>query len=100
MRHATLFWLVFAITISAAGASEPTSARYAFVPVEAGALRLDSVTGEVAFCTAEGGAVVCTAAAEDSAAPSGEPSRLEARVVALEERPSANAIAERQAASP
>jgi hypothetical protein len=73
-----------------AAAEECTTARYSFVPVEAGALRLDLQTGEVALCRAGADGPHCTEAAAaspgttDTAALVDRLSALEARVASLE----------------
>lgn len=53
--------------------------RYAFVPTEAGTLRLDTMTGEVALCTRSETSLACTPVREHQ-------EEIETRVAALEAR--------------
>jgi hypothetical protein len=50
--------------------------RYTMAPTEGGFLRLDTLSGEVSFCTVEDGALLCRAAAAEKAALEAEISRL------------------------
>lgn len=61
-----------------AGADSPKSeaGRFAMSPTEGGFLRLDKQSGEVSFCTVEGGLSTCRAAAEERAALQAEIDRL------------------------
>lgn len=100
MKKAMTLGLILSLAAPAA-AGEPASARYTFVPVEAGVLRLDSATGEVSLCGVEDEAPLCAPASEASSAPSagGETlSRLEGRAAALEARIAALEAKEGEAA--
>jgi len=94
--------LALSLLIAAAPcAAQETAGRYAFVPVEAGALRLDTVSGAVSLCKVEAGATVCAAVPGTSAQGEAEVSalaartaRLEGRIAALEARPPGAALAD------
>lgn len=60
--------------------------RYAFVPVEGGALRLDKESGEVSRCADQEGVVLCRLAADDRTAYQDEIDRLGERLEGLETR--------------
>ena len=60
--------------------------RYSFVPVEGGVLRLDSTTGEVAFCTAVADAATCTPAGVETADAQENATGATSHIAALEDR--------------
>ena len=78
--------------------------RYVFVPVEKGALRLNTGTGEVSLCSGAEGAGACAPLPEQvrsgevaAAALQDRVSALEARIAALEENSrSADSLAEEE----
>jgi hypothetical protein len=75
----------FAAIVPAMGlAQEPAGGRYAFVPVAAGALRLDTESGEVSLCVGGVRAPSCTRLSENIRLTLGDRQRLEARIAALE----------------
>jgi alkanesulfonate monooxygenase SsuD/methylene tetrahydromethanopterin reductase-like flavin-dependent oxidoreductase (luciferase family) len=80
--------LAFLVTVACgpAFAAEPpgVAPRYVFVPVEAGALRLHTRTGEVWLCAGADGAGACTPLPDQGHAA--EVAALERRVAALEAR--------------
>jgi hypothetical protein len=78
--------LPFAIAACPAAAEERFVGRYSFVPVEAGALRLDTATGEVSLCSVEGGTTTCKAVGGRPAGGPAEAADLEARIARLESR--------------
>jgi hypothetical protein len=79
--------LLLAIAVPAFAAEpEPSAARYSFVPVAAGALRLDTETGEVSLCVAGAKAPSCTRVSENVRLTVGERAKLEAEIAALETR--------------
>ncbi len=59
-------------------------ARYNFVPVDGGALKLDTVTGRVSFCGRSGGNYVCEAVPDTRDAYEAEIGRLQQQVDALQ----------------
>jgi hypothetical protein len=61
----------------------PPSGRFSFRPVEDGFLRLDSETGQVAFCSARVGGWTCETAADDRAALETKIDRLQDEVEGL-----------------
>jgi hypothetical protein len=68
------------------GARPEVAPRYVFVPVEKGALRLNTTTGEVSLCSGANGAGAC-APVPDGEHGGGEATRaLQDRVAALEAR--------------
>src|SRR4051794_24974761 len=86
-----VFLLVFVCLASAAAAEAQSPGRYVLAPVEGGALRLDTETGEVSRCAGNADAASCTPMAEvagddDVAALKDRVAKLEARVAALEAR--------------
>ena len=85
MPRLPIFALLLALAAPAA-AQEPPPARYAFAPTEAGALRLDVVTGEVSLCVGDGAVPSCTRLSEATHTNAGEIMRLTDRVAALEAR--------------
>lgn len=91
MRCLTLVLLAL-VAAGPAGAQEPiANPRYVFTPVDEGALRLNTETGEVSLCAGMPGSRSCKIVpdeARDAAnAPPGSEdriARLEARIAALE----------------
>ncbi|WP_414832108.1 hypothetical protein [Afifella sp. YEN Y35] len=80
----------------------PTTERYVFVPIEKGALRLDTKTGEVSRCEGMGEGAVCRLVAderlayqEEIEALSQRLDRLEGKLESLTARPSAPPASER-----
>lgn len=68
-----------------AAASQPAAdARFTLQPVPDGALKLDTRTGALSFCSRKAGAWVCEAVPEDRAALEAEIARLNARIAELE----------------
>ncbi|QTL02776.1 hypothetical protein J5J86_18645 [Aquabacter sp. L1I39] len=59
-------------------------ARYNFVPVDGGALKLDTVTGKVSFCGRSSGAYVCEAVPDTRDAYEAEIGRLQQQVETLQ----------------
>jgi len=93
--------LLVAAAAPAFGEDSPSAARYAFVPVAAGALRLDTESGEVSLCVGGGGtAPACTRVSENIRLTVGERARLEAKVAELEARLAMLEAHERQSAAP
>ena len=84
MKRLFLLGLLMAFAASAS-AAEQSTARYSFMPVEGGVLRLDAETGEVAFCAVAAGVADCAAPAlAENAQENG--ADAEARIRALEQR--------------
>jgi hypothetical protein len=80
--------LLIAALYAPAAAQEPAPAgRYTLVPVEGGALRLDTQTGAVSICSGDAVEISCRPLQEDAsdAAAGGAPD-IEGRLVALEAR--------------
>ncbi|WP_454915540.1 hypothetical protein [Xanthobacter sediminis] len=57
--------------------------RFAFAPVEGGALKLDTQTGQVSLCTKGTGGFACTAVPDSRDAYEAEIARLQAEIAAL-----------------
>src|SRR5688500_10172045 len=93
-RFAAFLMVLVLLAGSAMGAAlaqeQPAAApRYVFVPVETGALRLHTGTGEVSLCEGGNGAGACTALADERSAAgsvAADMAELEKRVAALEAR--------------
>ena len=91
MRCMSLVLLALLVAAPAA-AQEPVAApRYVFTPVDEGALRLNTETGEVSLCAGMPGSRSCTlvpdeARASESTIPASDDriAQLEARIAALE----------------
>jgi hypothetical protein len=88
MRKFTLaFAAVLAIAASPVGAQDGAQpnvpSRYSFNPVSDGFLRLDNVSGQVAFCSPHTVGWACEAVAEDRAALEKEIARLQGEVTSL-----------------
>jgi hypothetical protein len=83
MTRAAILLVASALAAAPAAAQECT-ARYSFVQVEAGALRLDMETGAVALCRAGADGAHCTEAA--AASPGTIDTALVDRLAALEAR--------------
>jgi hypothetical protein len=69
--------------------AQPTSdisARYAFNRVDDGFLRLDNVSGQIAFCSPTSAGWVCQAVPEDRAALEKEIARLQDEVASLKQQ--------------
>ncbi len=79
-----LFAAAPAATLSQENTAE--AQRYAFVPIEGGALRLDKESGEVSRCVKEGGKEVCRLLADERLAYQGAIERLSHRLDRLEKR--------------
>lgn len=78
--------LVLIIAAAPASAQEGVpAARYQFVPVEAGMLRLDTLSGEVSLCAGSGSSFSCVRAPDDGAREATD-SHLADRLAALEAR--------------
>ena len=85
MRAALPFLLV-AISFPAQ-AQEPIAAgRFSLVPVENGALRLDTQTGEVSLCAEAAGGLACRAVPVERSQPADDPAEYSDRIAALEAR--------------
>ena len=94
MRRKTLsiFALLALSTVAPAAAQEPAVApRYVFTPVDEGAFRLNTETGEVSLCAGLPGSRACTLVPDEArdttagVAPSEDRiAALEARIAALE----------------
>jgi len=85
------FFVLTLLLVATAPALASASGRYAFEPAAGGVFRLDTMTGEVALCTARDGALVCVRSPAPAAAPADEAdglAALESRVTALEAEPS------------
>jgi hypothetical protein len=78
MRRLLVFSLILAL------AAPASAARYVVVPVESGALRLDTETGEIYLCTVSGGGYSCNRLAGGSVPGPGDTLRLEAEISALQ----------------
>jgi hypothetical protein len=85
MRRTLLFCLALA-TGPAFAEERPPAGRYAFVPAEAGTLRLDTATGEVSLCAGEAADLACNLLPDEARDRSAEATALESRVAALEAR--------------
>lgn len=76
--------------VSAPAAAQETGGeaapRYVFVPVEKGALRLNTGTGEVSLCTGADGAGTCAPLPDDERGGRDDVAALQDRVSALESR--------------
>ena len=70
--------LVLALSSSAALAETTAAGRYTMTPTDGGFLRLDSVTGSVAVCTAKDSAWSCAATPDSALALQSEIDRLAA----------------------
>jgi hypothetical protein len=79
MLRLTAFGLVLGVA-GPAIAAEADATRYAFVPVLAGTLRLDTQTGEVSLCAAGRDAAACTRVSENIRLTISERAKLEARI--------------------
>jgi hypothetical protein len=81
------FAAVLAIAASPAWAQDAAQpsvpSRYSFNPVKDGFLRLDNVSGQVAFCSPHTVGWACEAVAEDRAALEKEIARLQGEVTSL-----------------
>jgi hypothetical protein len=85
-RSAVLALFLAAIVPGLGLAQESVAARYAFVPVTEGALRLDIETGEVSLCVGGHRAPSCMRVSENIRMTLGERAKLEARIAATEQR--------------
>ncbi len=83
LRSVVLALLLALAPPAVAGETETVAGRYAFVPVAAGALRLDTETGEVSLCVVGNGATVCTRVSENIRLTVGERAKLEAKIADL-----------------
>ncbi len=87
MRMTASLLLMAALLAPASAQEGATAGRYSLVPLEAGALRLDTQTGAMSFCSGEGNAFTCRPLAEDmSELPTGDAAGLEDRLTVLERR--------------
>lgn len=73
-----------ALFVVAAPAAAQQAGRYTMERAEGGYVRLDTRTGEMSFCEAREGQLVCEMAAEERRAFEEELDRLSGRVAALE----------------
>lgn len=80
-----LAMVLAAAAVGSPAAAQDAPARYAFVPVEKGALRLDTATGEVSFC-AGGDGGTCAPMRDERGGAQAEAIDLERRLAALEAR--------------
>lgn len=81
--------LAFPLVVNSAAAQEPrpeVAPRYVFVPVEKGALRLNTTTGEVSLCSGADGAGACAPLRDQAHGGSDSVRALHERVAALEAR--------------
>ena len=87
MRITVSLLLIAAICGPAAAQDAAPAGRYTLVPVEGGALRLDTQTGAVAICSGDAEEISCRPLQEDAADAdaAGSPD-IDARVSALEAR--------------
>lgn len=88
VRTATLTLLALAAPVAARAQEAPAadarpSPRFAFAPVEGGALKLDTRTGEVSLCTKGTGGFACVAVPDTRDAYEAEIARLQAEIAAL-----------------
>ncbi|OYY83501.1 MAG: hypothetical protein B7Y12_15180 [Rhizobiales bacterium 24-66-13] len=67
--------------------SAPAGPRYSFSPVEGGALKLDTQTGQVSFCGKGSAGYSCEAVPDSRDAYEAEIARLQARIATLEGKP-------------
>jgi hypothetical protein len=75
--RATIYCCIFlASGLSAAFAQDEANGRYAMAPIEGGLLRLDTRTGETAFCKMQGDTVECRASGHNRPALEAEIERL------------------------
>ncbi|MFG1422656.1 hypothetical protein [Roseixanthobacter liquoris] len=74
---------------TAARAQAPAGPRYTFSPVEGGALKLDTQTGQVSFCGKGSAGYSCEAVPDSRDAYEAEIARLQARIATLEGQPAA-----------
>lgn len=72
---------------AAPGAPTPAGPRYTFSPVEGGALKLDTQSGQVSFCGKGSAGYSCEAVPDSRDAYEAEIARLQARIATLEGRP-------------
>jgi hypothetical protein len=68
-------------------AQAPAGPRYTFSPVEGGALKLDTQTGQVSFCGKGSAGYSCEAVPDSRDAYEAEIARLQARIATLEGKP-------------
>ncbi|MFG1429844.1 hypothetical protein V5F44_02115 [Xanthobacter sp. V2C-8] len=61
----------------------PQQPRFAFAPVEGGALKMDTQTGQVSLCTKGTGGFACTAVPDTRDAYEAEITRLQAEIATL-----------------
>lgn len=66
-------------------ADAPAGPRFAFAPVEGGALKLDTRTGQVSLCTRGTAGFACTAVPDSRDAYEAEIARLQAEIAALKQ---------------
>lgn len=82
-----LFLLGLLIAMAApTSAAEQLPGRYSFVPVEGGVLRLDTETGDIAFCAVVAASATCAPAAADTQATKDVNADSDSRLGAIEER--------------
>ncbi|MFG1461650.1 hypothetical protein V5F77_02030 [Xanthobacter sp. DSM 24535] len=74
----------FAAEPDAPAAAFPPGPRYSFSPVEGGALKLDTQTGQVSFCGKGLSGYSCEAVPDSREAYEAEIARLQARITTLE----------------
>jgi hypothetical protein len=79
--------LPLVVVATAAAAQEPQpAARFVFVPVEQGTLRLDTATGAVSLCAGGADALACRPLPDEARAAEEETEKLAQRVETLERR--------------
>ena len=92
MRRTTLSLLALLAATPAAAQETDSAPRYVFTPVEEGAFRLNTETGEVSLCAGMPGSRSCTIVPDEareaaaSAPPEERIAALEARIASLEAR--------------
>lgn len=89
--------LAAAATLAMAGSASAAddAGRYRLERTDGGFVRMDTLTGQMSFCTQQAGGLDCKAAADERPASAAEIDRLSRRVEALEAR-----LAELDAAKP
>ncbi len=86
MRGTTLSLLALLAATPAAGQEPASASRYVFTPVEEGALRLNTETGEVSLCAGAPGSRACTIVPDEARDAAPQPAASDDRIAALEAR--------------
>jgi hypothetical protein len=86
MRTTLSLLLLAALVSPVAAQDNAPAARYTLVPVEGGALKLDTHTGAVSLCTADGEASACRPLPSGTAGAEAAPADLEDRLSRIERR--------------